>query len=50
MLWTKINFEKEQRVITKQLCRVELSFLFTALLLNEVYPPVKFKVDNSNTF
>jgi hypothetical protein len=47
MLWTKINFEKLQREITQKL---ELSFLCTALLLNEVYLPMKFQVDTSNTF
>jgi hypothetical protein len=31
-------------------CWVELSFLSTALLLNMIYPPMKFQVDTSNTF
>jgi hypothetical protein len=29
---------------------VELSFMCTVLLLNEVYPPMKFQVDTSNSF
>jgi hypothetical protein len=29
---------------------VALSFLCDALLLNEIYPTVKFQVDTSNTF
>jgi hypothetical protein len=50
MLWTKIKFEKKQRAISEKLCRVELSFFCTALILNMIYPPMKFQVDTSNTF
>jgi hypothetical protein len=45
MLWTKIKHEKQQRAITEKVCRVELSFLCAALLLNEIYPPMEFHVD-----
>jgi hypothetical protein len=41
---------KNNRAITEKLCRVELSFLCTALFLNEIYAPMKFQVDTSNTF
>jgi hypothetical protein len=47
MLWTKIKFEKSQRAITEKLCRIELSFLCTAFLLNLIYPPIKVQVDIS---
>jgi hypothetical protein len=47
MIWTKIKFEKSQRAITEKLCRVDLSFLCTAFLLNLIYPPMKFQVDIS---
>jgi hypothetical protein len=50
MLWTKIKFEKLQRAITQKLCRVELLFLCAALLLNDIYPPMKFQVDISKAF
>jgi hypothetical protein len=38
----KLRFEKKQRAIIKKICRVELSFLCTALFLYMIYPPMKF--------
>ena len=41
MLWTKFKLEK--RPITHKLCKREVWFLYTALLLIEIYRPVPVK-------
>ena len=50
MFRTKIKYENQQRAITLKVCISELWFLCTALLLNEIYPQMKFQVDSSYTF
>jgi len=45
MLWTKFKNENEQRAITLKVWCLELWSLCTALLLNEIYLPLKFHVD-----
>jgi len=45
MLWTKFKNENEQRAITPKVWSIELWFLCTALLLKEIYLPMKFHVD-----
>jgi len=45
MHWTKFKYKKEQRAITPKVRNFELWFLCTALLLNEIYLPMKFHVD-----
>jgi len=45
MLWTKFKNENDQRAITPKVWSLELWFLCTALLLNEIYLPMKFHVD-----
>ena len=47
---TKIKYEKLQRAITKKTSMQELSFLCTAIPLNEIYLPMKFQVDISYSF
>ena len=42
MLRTKFKYEKQQRAITQKLSKQKLWFLCTALLLDEIYPPMKF--------
>jgi len=52
MLWTKFKNENEQRAITPKVlvwC-LELWFLCSALLLNEIYLPMIFQVSSLNTF
>ena len=44
------KYEKNQRAIIQKLWQQELWFLCTALLLNEIYLPMKFQVDISYTF
>ena len=39
-----------QRAMTSEILKIEQWFLYTAHLLNEIYPLVKFEVDISNTF
>ena len=41
--------ENQQRAITPKVWCLELCFLCTALLLNEIYLPLKFKVSSLNT-
>ena len=51
MLRTKIPEKKNvQRAMTSEILKIEQWFLYTAHLLNEIYPLVKFEVDISNTF
>jgi len=50
MLWTKFKNENEQRAITPKVWNFELWFLCTALLLNEIYLPMKFHVDALHNF
>jgi len=50
MLRTKFNNKNEQRVITPRVCSFELWFLCTALLLNEIYLPMKFCVNALHSF
>ena len=45
MLRTKFKNENNQRAITPKVWCLELCFLCTALLLNEIYLPMKFTVD-----
>jgi len=49
MLRTKFNNENEQRAITPKVWSFEFWFLCTALLLNEIYLPMKFQVSSLNT-
>jgi hypothetical protein len=44
MARTKIKYENQQRAITQKLGSAEYQFLCTALLLNEIYHPMKFQV------
>ena len=44
---TKIKYENQQRAIIQKVSISELWFLGTALLLNEIYPYMKFQVDSS---
>ena len=46
---TKIKYENQQRAITQKVKISELWFLGTALLLNAIYPYMKFQVDRSYT-
>jgi len=50
MLQTKFKNENKQRAITPKVSNFELWFLFTALLLNEIYLPMKFHVDALQSF
>jgi len=50
MLQTKFKNENEQRAITPKVWCLELWFLCTALLLNEIYLPMKYQVCSLNTF
>jgi len=45
MLRTKFKYENQQRAITPKVL-----FLSTALLLNEIYLPMKLQVSSLNTF
>jgi hypothetical protein len=47
--WTKIKFENKQRAITQKIRNAEYQFLDTALLLNEIYHPMKFHVHSFYT-
>jgi len=48
MLGQNSRFKNKQRAITPKVWCLE--FLSTALLLNEIYLPMKFKVSSCNTF
>jgi len=50
MLWTKFKSDNEQRAITPKVWSFDLWFLCTALLLNEIYLPMKFHVDALHSF
>jgi len=50
MLRAKFKNENEQRAITPKVWCLELWFLCTALLLNEIYLPMKFHVDALHSF
>ena len=50
MARTKIKCEKLQRAITPEICKQKLWFMCTALLLNEIYLPMKFQVGTSHSF
>jgi len=50
MLRTKFKKENEQRAITLKVWCLELWFLCTALFLNEIYLPMKIKVDALHRF
>jgi len=50
MLQIKFKNENEQRAITPKVRNFELWFLCTALLLNEIYLPMKFHVDALHSF
>ena len=48
MLQTKMKYEKTKQIaITPELGDAELSFLSSTLILNEIYPPMKFEVKSS---
>jgi hypothetical protein len=49
MARTKIKYENEQRAITQKIRNAEYLFLCTALLLNELYHPMKFQVHSFHT-
>ena len=46
---TKFKYKK-QRAITKQLSRQELWFMYTALPLDDIYPPTKFHNHSKYSF
>ena len=46
----KFKYENQQRAITSKVWCPELWFLCTALLLNEIYLPMKFHVDALHSF
>jgi len=50
MLRTKFKNENEKRVITPKVWNFELWFLYTALILNEIYRIMKFHVDALHSF
>jgi len=50
MLRTKFKNENEQRAITPKVWSFKLRFLCTALVLNEIYLPMKFHVDALHRF
>ena len=50
MLRTKIKYENQQRAITPKIWWAELWYLCTALLLNEIYPPMRLQDDTWNAF
>jgi len=50
MLRTKFKYENEQRAITPKIWHFKLWLLCTALLLNEIYLPMKFHIDALITF
>jgi len=50
MLQTIFKNENEQMAITPKVYSFELWFLCTALLLNEIYLPMKFHVDALYSF
>jgi len=50
MLRTKLKNENEQRAKTPKVWSFELWFFCTAVLLNEIYLPMKFQVSSLNTF
>ena len=50
MLQTKFKNENEQRAITPKVWCLELWLLCTALLLDEIYLPIKFHVDALHSF
>jgi len=50
MLRTKFKNENKQRAITPKVWSFELWFLCTALLLDEIYLPMKFLVDALHSF
>jgi hypothetical protein len=44
MAKTKMKFENQQRAITQKIRNADQQFLCTALLINKIYPPIKFQV------
>jgi len=50
MLLVKFKNENEQRAITPKVLSFELFILCAALLLNEIYLPMKFRVDAMHSF
>jgi hypothetical protein len=49
MAWTKIKYDYLQWVITQKIRNAENSVMCTALLLNEIYHPMKFQVHHFYT-
>ena len=47
---TKFKYENQQRAITQKLSKQELRFMCTALLLDEIYPPMKFHNHSKYSF
>ena len=50
ILRTKFKYDNEQKAITPKVWCLELWFLCTALLLNEIYLPMIFQVSSLNMF
>ena len=50
MLRTKFKYKNKQRAITQKLSKRELQFLYTALPLDEIYPPTKFHNHSYDNF
>ena len=50
ILRTKFKYENQQKATIPKVWCLELWFLRTALLLNEIYLSMKFKVSSLNTF
>jgi hypothetical protein len=46
----KESLKNNTKPITQKIIKGRVTILCTALLLNEIYPPMKFQVDTSNTF
>ena len=49
MLRTKFKYENKQRAITQKISKRELWFLYAALRLDEIYPPMKFHIHSQHS-
>ena len=50
MVRTQIQYKNKQWAITQKVQNSEKRFFYTAFLLNEIYPPMKFHDDTLHTF
>ena len=50
MLQTKFKYESKQRAITQKISKQKLWFMYTALPLDEIYPPTKFHNHSKYSF